>query len=209
MRKYVFRIIADPPVPVAPPINCPSGQHYDSTTLQCEDDDEPPDECPTGQHRDTNGNCVPNTGTPCPSGQVLVNGQCVPIGSPPPPVAVKVAVVGDLSCNTPAETNISMIGSSVINADLLILDGDLSYSSTRTCITDLLEDNNLNTKTKMAFGNHDDEEDESAAIRSRLYLLFWYSCSRLLLIQHSKHPLFDYGYTIQLWFWFCTVYFCK
>lgn len=163
-EKVIIRIIADPPVPVAPPITCPSGQHYDSTTNTCVDDEEEPDDCPTGQHRDTNGNCVPNTGTPCPEGQVLVNGQCVPIGSPPPPTPVKVIAVGDISCGSAGDTTISHIGS--LNPHLFIAAGDLSYSSTGTCFTDNLEDANLDTKTKIAIGNHDDDEDESTTIRN-------------------------------------------
>jgi hypothetical protein len=38
--------------------------------------------CPTGQHRDSNNQCVPDTTTPCPAGQGLLNGQCVRCETP-------------------------------------------------------------------------------------------------------------------------------
>lgn len=171
-EKVTIRIIADPPVPVAPPIACPNGQHYDSTTGTCVDDEEEPDDCPTGQHRDANGNCVDNTGTPCPEGQVLQNGQCVPVGSPPPPIPVTIAVAGDLSCNSAAQDvlgHIANIGHAALDAGkgfFFIANGDLSYASSGQCFVDILEDLDIPLLTKISIGNHDDDEEQSTALRT-------------------------------------------
>lgn len=170
-EKVTIRIIADPPVPIAPPVECPAGQHYDTATEECVDDEEEPDDCPEGQHRDPNGVCIDNTGTPCPEGTILVEGQCVPVGSPPPPEPVKIMIAGDIGCNGDAENVIRQI-SEVPNISMFIANGDLSYSSTVNCFMDILDENNLIEITKITIGNHDDDEDGSTALRNEFVSQF-------------------------------------
>ena len=157
-EKVSIRIIGDPPIPVAPPVQCPAGQHYDTTSQTCVDDEDPDD---------------PGTGTPCPDGTVLQNGQCVPIGGPPPPEPVVFAAVGDIGCSTNAEAVLSVIKDIKDTAEtqnkafIFIANGDLSYSSTVDCFVENLDFIQIKELTKISIGNHDDEEDGSSSLRSR------------------------------------------
>lgn len=169
-EKVHIRIIGDPPIPAAPPIQCPAGQHFDPTTQTCVDDDEQPDpDCPEGQHKDANGNCVPNTGVPCPDGTHLEGNQCVPDGSPDPPEPVRAIITADLSCSDEANVvlaNVRGLAGALTNLDLFIANGDLSYASNPDCFMELLDAYELTEKTRISIGNHDDDEDGNSSIRS-------------------------------------------
>jgi len=165
-EKVTIRIIGDPPVPTTPPVNCPSGQHYDTTTQQCEDNEEEPDpDCPEGQHKDENGNCVENSGTPCPEDEHLEDGQCVPNGSPTIPDPITAAMAGDIGCSSAGGLT-TLLAGSIEDLNLFVADGDLSYTSSIDCFTDDLDAEELTDRTQITIGNHDDEEDGSSRLRT-------------------------------------------
>lgn len=172
LETITIRIVVDPTIAPPSEVECPDGSHYDSQNDQCVQDPEPPDDtCPEGQHRDLFGICVDNTGQPCPDGQILQNGQCVDISTPPPPPEpVKILVTGDIGCNNDAEDVINTVP--LFAPDMFIANGDLSYSSTINCFMDLLDENNLIEITKITIGNHDDEEDGSSRLRQNFTSIF-------------------------------------
>ena len=165
-ETITIRIIGDPPVPTVPPVTCPSGQHYDTTTQQCEDNEEPPDpDCPEGQHKDENGNCVENSGTPCPEGEHLEGTQCVPDGSPTIPDPVIMTFAGDIGCGSAGGLT-TLLAGSIEDMNLFVANGDLSYTSSIDCFMSDLDQEELTDRTTISIGNHDDEEDGSSRLRS-------------------------------------------
>lgn len=171
LEKVTIMIIVDPTIAPPDPEECPTGQHYDTATQQCVDDPEPPDNsCPEGQHRNENNVCVPNTGQPCPNGQILVNGQCIDPSTPPPPTPVTIVTSADFGCGVSEEIiawagTIQQATLAQNKGFLFVANGDLSYTSSINCFMDMLDENGLIERTKITLGNHDDEEDESSRIR--------------------------------------------
>ena len=160
--KYGFVVIRDldspdsggggapNPGPLPTP-TCPSGYHYSSTTKTCVAD-------------------TPGGGTPCPSGQVLVNGICVPQNPPGSGggsgtiVDYTMAAVGDTRCGSTAQSIMGHIVNR--NVDIFQPLGDYTYTSSADCWFDITSQ--LKSKIKaINIGNHDDAEDESDSLRAR------------------------------------------
>ena len=137
------------PGPLPTP-TCPTGYHYDQTTKTCVID-------------------TPGGGQPCPSGQVLVNGVCVPQNPPNSGggtgaiVDYTMAAVGDTRCNSTATAIIGHIKNR--NVDIFQPLGDYTYTSSADCWFDMTDD--LKSKVKaINIGNHDDAEEESDSLRA-------------------------------------------
>jgi len=150
-EKVSFRILGDPPGGTGTP-TCPAGEHYDSVAAACVPD---AITCPAGQHLE-NSVCVPDDG-----GQGGGGGG----GSPPTPEPVRIAVVGDIGCNSQGDDTVAFVAA-LPNLDIFLAVGDLTYTSSVSCLVENLNAGNIKDKTRIVIGNHDDTEDGSASYRS-------------------------------------------
>jgi len=69
---------------------------------------------------------------------------------------IKIVAVGDFGCRPVAQNNIKQI--ELQKPDLFLALGDLTYEPTADCWYDITKE--LDSKTKIAIGNHEDEEEK-------------------------------------------------
>lgn len=79
-----------------------------------------------------------------------------------------IAIAGDWGCNDDARKTASNIEDK--NPELVLMPGDFSYESSPNCWYDIISP--FASKTKIAIGNHDDEEDGSRQIKKQ-YMEFF------------------------------------
>ncbi len=72
---------------------------------------------------------------------------------------IKIIAAGDFGCSPIAENNIKQI--ELQNPDLFLALGDLTYEPSMDCWYDMTE--KLDSKTKIAIGNHEDDEEEEGS----------------------------------------------
>ena len=97
---------------------------------------------------------------------------------------IKIVAAGDFGCRPVAQNNIKQI--ELQKPDLFLVLGDLSYEPTMDCWYDMTKA--LDSKTKIAIGNHEDDEEEAKGGSKELKdsLLKHYD------LQNSYYS-FDYG----------------
>ncbi len=95
---------------------------------------------------------------------------------------IKIVAAGDFGCSPIAENNIKQI--ELQNPDLFLALGDLTYEPSMDCWYDMTE--KLDSKTKIAIGNHEDDEEEEGSQELIDSLLEHYN------LQNSYYS-FDYG----------------
>ena len=97
---------------------------------------------------------------------------------------IKIVAAGDFGCQSVAQNNIKQI--ELQKPDLFLVLGDLSYEPTMDCWYDMTKA--LDSKTKIAIGNHEDDEEEAKGGSKELKdsLLKHYD------LQNSYYS-FDYG----------------
>ncbi|MFB5600974.1 MAG: metallophosphoesterase [Nitrososphaeraceae archaeon] len=97
---------------------------------------------------------------------------------------IKIVTAGDFGCRPVAQNNIKQI--ELQNPDIFLALGDLSYKPTMDCWYDMTK--NLDSKTKIAIGNHEDDEEEMKGGSEEL---------KYSLLEHYNLPnsfySFDYG----------------
>ena len=95
---------------------------------------------------------------------------------------IKIVAVGDFGCSPIAQNNIKQI--EMQKPDIFLALGDLSYEPTADCWYDMTSA--LDSKTKIAIGNHEDDEEEEGSKELIDSLLEHYN------LQNSYYS-FDYG----------------
>ena len=93
---------------------------------------------------------------------------------------IKIVAAGDFGCQSVAQNNIKQI--ELQKPDLFLVLGDLSYEPTMDCWYDMTKA--LDSKTKIAIGNHEDDEEEAKGGSKELKdsLLKHYDLHRFKLI---------------------------
>jgi 3',5'-cyclic AMP phosphodiesterase CpdA len=95
---------------------------------------------------------------------------------------IKIVAAGDFGCSPIAENNMKQI--ELQKPDLFLALGDLTYEPSMDCWYDMTE--KLDSKTKIAIGNHEDDEEEEGSQELIDSLLEHYN------LQNSYYS-FDYG----------------
>jgi len=70
---------------------------------------------------------------------------------------IKIVAAGDFGCRPVAQNNIKQI--ELQKPDIFLVLGDLSYEPTMDCWYDMTK--GLDSRTKIAIGNHEDEEEKA------------------------------------------------
>ncbi len=83
---------------------------------------------------------------------------------------IKIAAVGDISCDTDATKTIQGVQQFRPNVTLFL--GDLSYKTSPTCFLKLASSLMTNSTTKIAIGNHDSAEDGTVGLEGQYLKAF-------------------------------------